>query len=73
MLNFNFRFDGDQWVAYDDKQTIDRKIKFATDNCLIGIMMWSIDQDDGLIQTVTPRIIIETKKCLYKFIYLNNF
>jgi chitinase len=36
-----------QWVSYDDGQTMQLKMQRASDLCLGGIMIWSIDQDDA--------------------------
>ncbi|KAL3418149.1 class III chitinase [Phlyctema vagabunda] len=38
-------FDNDQWVAYDDEETIALKTAFANKRCLGGTMIWSIDYD----------------------------
>ncbi|KAF4634253.1 hypothetical protein G7Y89_g3858 [Cudoniella acicularis] len=35
-----------QWVSYDDGQTMQLKIAAANSLCLAGIMIWSIDQDN---------------------------
>ncbi|KAL7746055.1 hypothetical protein RI367_008636 [Sorochytrium milnesiophthora] len=37
--------NGKYWVAYDDVQSMQAKLKFANDHCLGGVMTWSIDQD----------------------------
>ncbi|KAH8679577.1 glycoside hydrolase superfamily, partial [Tricladium varicosporioides] len=36
-------FDGDQWIAYDDKDTIKEKMQWSEDHCLGGTVVWSID------------------------------
>jgi GH18 family chitinase len=38
-----------QWVAYDDAQTIQMKVEFARSQCLGGLMVWAIthDMDDA--------------------------
>lgn len=38
---------GDQWVGYDDRETIELKKKFANDQCFGGIMTWSVDFDSS--------------------------
>ncbi|KAI1776334.1 family 18 glycosyl hydrolase [Hypoxylon cercidicola] len=38
-------WDQDQWVSYDDEETIEAKIKFANDQGLGGVLIWSVDQD----------------------------
>lgn len=37
----------DQWMGYDDDETIAAKIKTANSLCLGGTMIWSIDFDSG--------------------------
>ena len=37
----------DQWIGYDDVDTIAKKMAFANDRCLGGTMVWSIDFDSG--------------------------
>ncbi|KAJ7636719.1 hypothetical protein FB45DRAFT_1056018 [Roridomyces roridus] len=34
------------WVSYDDQQTLAMKLQYANSICLIGTMIWSVDQDD---------------------------
>lgn len=36
---------GHQWVSYDDKDTLALKIKFASEKCLGGTMVWAVSQD----------------------------
>lgn len=38
---------GNQWVSYDDAQTLKMKIQYANSKCLGGIMVWAIDLDNG--------------------------
>ncbi|KAH7322711.1 glycosyl hydrolases family 18-domain-containing protein [Stachybotrys elegans] len=37
---------GDQWVSYDDQDTIQQKIEFANNLGLGGLLIWAIDLDD---------------------------
>lgn len=37
----------DQWVAYDDAETIELKKLFANDRCYGGVMAWSVDYNAG--------------------------
>jgi chitinase len=37
-------FDEDQWVGYDDRETLSFKRQWASKNCMKGVMIWSIDQ-----------------------------
>ncbi|KAK6987473.1 chitin-binding type-1 domain-containing protein [Favolaschia claudopus] len=39
-------WNDDQWVSYDDAQTLQMKVQFANSRCLGGTMIWSVDQDD---------------------------
>ncbi|KAJ5921194.1 CAZyme family GH18 [Penicillium verhagenii] len=39
-------FDSNQWVSFDDGVTMQQKITFANSQCLGGVMIWSIDQDN---------------------------
>ncbi|KAL6228911.1 hypothetical protein BDW75DRAFT_246204 [Aspergillus navahoensis] len=39
-------WDEDQWVSFDDSETLDLKRTFANDKCLGGRMIWSIDLDN---------------------------
>lgn len=34
---------GDQWIGYDDEETIAAKKEFANSMCFGGTMVWSID------------------------------
>ncbi|TDZ15172.1 Endochitinase [Colletotrichum orbiculare MAFF 240422] len=47
-----------QWVSYDDPETIEAKIDFANEQGLGGLLIWSIDQDtdnlDALGAVVGP-------------------
>ncbi|KAK2015704.1 hypothetical protein LZ32DRAFT_689406 [Colletotrichum eremochloae] len=49
-----------QWVSYDDEETIKAKIDFANDQGLGGLLIWSIDQDtdnlDALGAVVGPQV-----------------
>nr|AUF41628.1 chitinase 4 [Rhynchophorus ferrugineus] len=38
--------NGDQWVGYDDQQSIKRKIEFVKQNQLGGVFAWAADLDD---------------------------
>lgn len=37
---------GDQWVSYDDKNSIAAKVNYAKGRGLRGTMVWSVDMDD---------------------------
>ncbi|KAH9523834.1 Endochitinase 1 [Bulinus truncatus] len=38
--------NGDNWITYDDVDTIKEKTKWAVKSGLAGVMFWSLDQDD---------------------------
>lgn len=38
---------GNQWIGYDDFETIAMKKQWASDHCLGGTMIWSIDLFSG--------------------------
>ncbi|KXX73815.1 Killer toxin subunits alpha/beta [Madurella mycetomatis] len=42
-------WDNDQWVSWDDAETLKLKIDFANRRCLGGTMVWAIDLDDGTL------------------------
>ena len=37
----------DQWIGYDDHETLAAKVRFADSLCMGGHMIWSIDFDSG--------------------------
>ncbi|KAI0546598.1 hypothetical protein F4679DRAFT_409115 [Xylaria curta] len=39
-------WDRDQWVSYDDDETLKQKGEFANSRCLGGLMVWAMDQVD---------------------------
>ncbi|KAL3439807.1 hypothetical protein BJX65DRAFT_68290 [Aspergillus insuetus] len=51
----------DQWVSYDDRETIQQKIKFANHLGLGGLLIWAIDLDtpnlDALSAVIWPETI----------------
>jgi chitinase len=40
-------WDGNQWMGYDDDETIALKMKWADEHCLGGTAVWSIDFNSG--------------------------
>lgn len=40
-------WNGDQWVSYDDEDTWKLKVELAKSQCLGGVLVWSIDNDDS--------------------------
>ena len=41
-----YAFNGDQWVGYDDVQSVQIKSNYIVNNNLGGAMIWSIETDD---------------------------
>eukprot|EP00092_Neocalanus_flemingeri_P017579 GFUD01019020.1.p1 GENE.GFUD01019020.1~~GFUD01019020.1.p1 ORF type:complete len:440 (+),score=91.01 GFUD01019020.1:70-1389(+) len=41
-----YMFRGNRWVSFDDEKSLEHKTKFAYDQGLAGVMVWSIDTDD---------------------------
>lgn len=46
----------DQWIAYDDEDTIAMKMKYANSHCFGGTMAWSVDLDSGVGQSSSPPV-----------------
>jgi chitinase len=42
-------WDNDQWVSWDNKETLGMKLNYANERCLGGVMVWAIDLDDGTL------------------------
>lgn len=42
-------WDKDQWVSWDDKETLKIKFDYANKRCLGGTMVWAVDLDDGTL------------------------
>jgi len=40
-------YGGDNWVSYDDAETLQLKVNYANDNCLGGVMVWAVSLDDS--------------------------
>ncbi|KAL9118258.1 MAG: hypothetical protein Q9187_005199 [Circinaria calcarea] len=51
----------DQWVSFDDKETIQQKITFANDQGLGGLLIWALDLDtpdlDALQAVIYPKTL----------------
>ncbi|KAL6229036.1 hypothetical protein BDW75DRAFT_235499 [Aspergillus navahoensis] len=39
------KFDGNQWLTYDDAETFKLKAEFASSQCLGGVMVWAVSHD----------------------------
>ncbi|OTB01251.1 glycoside hydrolase family 18 protein [Hypoxylon sp. CI-4A] len=42
-------WDKNQWVSWDDTETLKLKVEYANQRCLGGTMVWAIDLDDGTL------------------------
>lgn len=40
-------YGGNQWVSYDDAETMKLKVDYANKHCLGGTMVWAVDLDDA--------------------------
>ncbi|KAH0437120.1 glycosyl hydrolase family 18 [Colletotrichum camelliae] len=57
-------WDNDQWVSYDDDETLLQKREFAASRCLGGMMIWAldqIDQDSTIGGSMTPEEMEEAE------------
>ena len=45
-LSSGIHWDNDQWVSYDDAETLAQKRDFGNSRCLGGLMVWALDQVD---------------------------
>lgn len=43
-----YAVQGNNWVSYDDAQSLTAKVKYALQFNISGIMLWSIETDDFL-------------------------
>ncbi|KAB8349837.1 hypothetical protein FH972_023850 [Carpinus fangiana] len=41
-------WNSDQWVSYDDQDTLKLKVDYANSHCLGGVMVWAASTDDAL-------------------------
>ena len=42
-------WDSDQWVSWDDTETLKMKVDYANQRCLGGVLVWAVDLDDGTL------------------------
>ncbi|KAG8417010.1 hypothetical protein J3459_013063 [Metarhizium acridum] len=50
-------FDDNQWVAFDDEETLGQKAQFASSKCLGGVMVWAVSQrhaEGNVFQGIGP-------------------
>lgn len=46
-------WDSNQWVSYDDEETLKMKIDYANGKCLGGTMVWAVSTDDSNYTSTT--------------------
>ncbi|EFE44765.1 class V chitinase, putative [Trichophyton verrucosum HKI 0517] len=54
-------WDNDQWVSWDDEETLKIKMDYANKRCLGGVMVWAIDLDDGTLIDALGAAMNKTK------------
>ncbi|KAK8048785.1 chitinase [Apiospora phragmitis] len=59
-------WDGDQWVSWDDAETLKIKLDYANQRCLGGTMVWAIDLDDGTLLNALGGVSSKSKKRILK-------
>lgn len=52
----------DQWIGYDDEETVAMKKKWASGYCFGGTMAWSVDFKTGSGRLVTSSLSFQTRK-----------
>ncbi|KAH8896309.1 glycoside hydrolase [Thozetella sp. PMI_491] len=58
-------WDTDQWVSWDDAETLKLKQDFANKRCLGGTMVWAIDLDDGTLINALGSNLSRPKASVY--------
>ncbi|KAF1812796.1 glycoside hydrolase [Eremomyces bilateralis CBS 781.70] len=58
-------WDSDQWVSWDDAETLELKLNYANRRCLGGTMVWAIDLDDGTLIDALGGLLGREKKETY--------
>ncbi|KAF9887254.1 hypothetical protein FE257_010382 [Aspergillus nanangensis] len=58
-------WDKDQWVSWDDKETLKLKIDYANRRCLGGTMIWAVDLDDGSLIEALGQAMGKNKTTIY--------
>ncbi|KAJ6024672.1 hypothetical protein N7540_005469 [Penicillium herquei] len=46
-------YNGNQWISYDDAQSWQDEVRYLTGKCISGVMIWALDQDDGMHTALT--------------------
>ena len=57
-----FAWDKNQWVSFDDVQTLKQKVEFANSNGLLGLFIWSLDLDDANHDALTTTMPVHTDR-----------
>ncbi|KAK1758816.1 glycoside hydrolase superfamily [Echria macrotheca] len=60
---------GNQWVSWDDAQTLKIKQDFANQRCLGGTFVWAIDLDDGTLIDALGSNLSRPKSLVYNGTY----
>ncbi|KAK7910554.1 hypothetical protein PG985_013035 [Apiospora marii] len=59
-------WNNDQWISYDDEETIAAKVKFASEQGLGGLLIWSVDQDTDDLSALGAVVGAQTLKLARK-------
>jgi chitinase len=60
-------WDSNQWVSWDDAETLKIKQDFANRRCLGGTMVWAVDLDDGTLINALGSNLGRPKASVYNF------
>jgi chitinase len=58
---------GNQWVAFDDKETLKMKADFARGQCLGGVMVWAISHD--ITHSLSESGVVSKREVEYHYDY----
>ncbi|XP_056647983.1 acidic mammalian chitinase-like [Diorhabda sublineata] len=56
----------DQWAGFEDPRSLTEKVKYAIDNDLGGVMIWSLDYDDFRGRCGKKYLLLETVNSVLK-------
>ncbi|KAH7117368.1 glycoside hydrolase superfamily, partial [Dactylonectria macrodidyma] len=59
-------WDSNQWVSWDDAETLKTKVEYANKRCLGGTMVWAIDLDDGTLIEALGESIARNKSEVFE-------
>lgn len=53
-----YKYSGNQWIGYDNEQSIGEKVQYAKQRGLGGVMIWAVDEDCGknLLNTIRDNL-----------------